>query len=129
MAKRISKLQEALQQVEDAVKETNSKINELGFYANFLYYFLNKIQSLFDLIRNVPEDDKLKYEELKQISVNWKQQAEKIELEYKKAEVKTKVKVLLVWVLALQLSLLAQLRLWALQQHSVLLQLGRPYLL
>ena len=90
MAKKISKLQEALQQVEDAVKETNSKINELGFYANFLYYFLNKIQSLFDLIRNVPEDDKLKYEELKQISVNWKQQAEKIELEYKKAEVKTK---------------------------------------
>ncbi len=30
----------------------------------------------------------LKYEKLKAIRVNWKQQAEKIELEYKKAEVK-----------------------------------------
>jgi hypothetical protein len=43
---------------------------------------------LFDRIRNVPEENMLKYEKLKAIRVNWKQQAEKIELEYQKAEVK-----------------------------------------
>lgn len=88
MAKKMSKLQEAQQRAEAAVKETNSKINELGFYANFLYYFLDKIQLLFERIRNVPEDDRIKYENLKQISINWKQQAEKLEKEYKQAEVK-----------------------------------------
>ena len=43
---------------------------------------------MFDRIRNVPEENMLKYEKLKAIRVNWKQQAEKIELEYQKAEVK-----------------------------------------
>ena len=42
---------------------------------------------MFDRIRNVPEENRLKYESLKAIRVNWKQQVEKIELEYKKAEV------------------------------------------
>ena len=46
------------------------------------------IQTAFDRIRNVPEENRLTYEKLKAIRVNWKQQAENIELEYKKAEVK-----------------------------------------
>lgn len=88
MAKKLSKLQVAQQKAEAAAKKTNNKIIELGNYTNVLYSSLNTIQSLFDRIRNVPEESRLKYEKLKAIRINWKQQAEKIEMEYKKAEVK-----------------------------------------
>lgn len=88
MAKKLSKLQIAQQKAEAAARKTNEKINELGYHTGALYTSLNMIQSLFDLIRNMPEENKLKYEKLKEIRVNWKQQAEKIEIEYKKAEVK-----------------------------------------
>ena len=88
MPKKLTKLQLAQQKAEAAVKKTNQKINELGRYTHKLYISLTTIQALFDRIRNVPEENKLKYEKLKTIQINWKQQAEKIELEYKKAEVK-----------------------------------------
>lgn len=88
MAKKLSKLQLAQQKAEAAAKKTNQKINELGHHTSDLYAALTAIQALFDRIRNVPEENRLKYENLKSIRVNWKQQAEKIELEYKKAEVK-----------------------------------------
>lgn len=88
MAKKLSKLQLAQQKAEAAAKKTNDKINELGQHTSGLYSSLTTIQSLFDRIRNVPEENMIKYEKLKAIRVNWKQQAEKIELEYKKAEVK-----------------------------------------
>ena len=88
MAKKLSKLQLAQQKAESASKKTNQKINELGQHTGDLYASLTAIQALFDRIRNVPEENRLKYENLKAIRVNWKQQSEKIELEYKKAEVK-----------------------------------------
>ena len=88
MAKKLSKLQLAQKKAEAAAKKTNKKINELGHYTSDLYTALTTIQGVFDRIRNVPEEDRLKYESIKAIRVNWKQQAEKIELEYKKAEVK-----------------------------------------
>ncbi len=88
MAKKLSKLQMAQQKAEAAAKKTNQKINELGKHTSTLYTSLTTIQFLFDRIRNVPEENMLKYEKLKATRVNWKQQAEKIELEYKKAEVK-----------------------------------------
>ena len=88
MAKKLSKLQMAQKRAEEAVKKTNKKIEELGERTNSLYIALNTIQALFDRIRNVPEEEKVKYEELKSIRVSWKQQAEAIEKEYKKTEVK-----------------------------------------
>lgn len=88
MAKKLSKLQLAQQKTEAAAKKTNQKINELGRHTGDLYTSLTAIQALFDRIRNVPEENRLKYENLKAIRVNWKQHADKIELEYKKAEVK-----------------------------------------
>lgn len=88
MAKKLSKLQIAQQKAEAAAKKTNKRIEELGKHTSALYTSLTTIQSLFERIRNVPEDDKLKYEKLKAIRVHWKQQAENIELEYKKSEVK-----------------------------------------
>lgn len=88
MAKKLSKLQMTQQKAEAAAMKTNEKINELGEHTNALYTSLTTMQSLFDCIRNVPEENMIKYENLKAIRINWKQQAEKIELEYKKAEVK-----------------------------------------
>ena len=49
---------------------------------------LNNLQELFDVIRNVPSEKKLEYEKFKEIRLNWKQQAEKIENDYKAAVVK-----------------------------------------
>ena len=80
MAKKLSKLQLAQQKAEAAAKITNQKIEELGYHASDIYSSLSAIQALFDRIRNVPEENKLKYEQIKAIRVNWKQQAEKIEL-------------------------------------------------
>ena len=88
MAKKLSKLQLAQQKAEAAAKKTNQKINELGIHTSDLYAALAGIQASFDCIRNVPEENRLTYEKLKAIRVKWKQQAENIELEYKKAEVK-----------------------------------------
>ncbi len=88
MTKKVSELHLAQQKVDEAVKKTNQKIDELGKYASALYTSLTTIQALFDRFRNMSEENRLKYEKLKTIRVNWKQQAEKIELEYKKAEVK-----------------------------------------
>lgn len=88
MVKKLSRLQIAQKNAEDASKKTNQKINELGQYTNALYTSLNEIQLLFDAIRNVPDENKLKYESLKEIRVTWREQAGKIEMEYNKAEVK-----------------------------------------
>lgn len=88
MSKKLSKLKAAQQKAEGKVKLTNEKIEELGGHTYKLYEALTEIQALFDIIRNVPAEKKLQFEKLKSIRLNWKQQAEKIESEYKKAEVK-----------------------------------------
>ncbi|MEG0404324.1 MAG: hypothetical protein RR571_08065 [Anaerorhabdus sp.] len=88
MVKKLSNLQIAQQRADEASKKTNEKIEVLGQHTRVLYTSLTMVQSLFDRIRNVPEEDKRKYEELKAIRVHWKQQAENIEIEYKKSEVK-----------------------------------------
>lgn len=88
MAKKLSELQLAQQKAEAAAKKTNEKINELGNHTSSLYTSLTTTQLVFDCIRNVPEESTLKYEKLKATRVNWKQQVEKIEMEYKKAEAK-----------------------------------------
>ena len=86
--KKKSKLQLAQEEAQNAINRTNEKIEELGDKTGILYDELTEIQAVFDLIRNVPSDKKLKYEELKKIRLNWKQQAEKIEKDYKEAAVK-----------------------------------------
>lgn len=86
--KKKSKLQMAQDKVEAAINSTNKRIEDLGVHTNDLYIVLTDIQELFDKIRNVPSEKKLQYEELKQIRLNWKQQAEKIEKDFKYASVK-----------------------------------------
>lgn len=88
MSKKKSKLQLAQDEAQAAINETNKKIEELGNHANKLCLELNNIQELFDKIRNVPSEKKLECERLKKIRLNWKQQAEKIESDYKAANIK-----------------------------------------
>ena len=83
-----SKLQVAQDKAQAAIKETNNAIGELGGYTRSLYKSLTSIQEQFDKIRNVPSEQKLQYEELKQIRLNWKQQADKIDKDYKNVTVK-----------------------------------------
>lgn len=86
--KKKSKLQLAQNKAQAAINETNKCIENLGVHTNNLYIVLTEMQELFDKIRNVPSEKKLQYEELKQIRLNWKQQAEKIEKDFKAAEAK-----------------------------------------
>ena len=88
MSKKKSRLKLAQEQAESAINKTNEKIGELGIYTSQLYDELNNIQELFDDIRNVPSEKRLEYENLKKIRLNWKQQAEKIESDYKNAAAK-----------------------------------------
>ena len=86
--KKKSKLQLAQDEAQAATNQTNKKIEELGAQSGELCDELNNIQGLFDEIRNMPSDKKLECEKLRKIRLNWKQQAEKIESDYKAAAVK-----------------------------------------
>lgn len=86
--KKKTKIQLAQDKAQFAINKTNDKIEELGEHTNVLYQALTNIQELFDRIRNVPSEKKLQYEKLRQIRLNWKQQAEKIEKDYKDTVVK-----------------------------------------
>ena len=88
MSKKKSKLQLAQDKAQSAINKTNEIIEKLGSHTNSLYSVLNDIQELFDKIRNVPNEKRLQYEKLKDIRLNWKQQAEKIEKDYKNATAK-----------------------------------------
>lgn len=88
MSKEKSRLKLAQEEAQAAIDKTNDKISELGEQTSLLYLALNDIQTLFDVIRNVPTEKKLEYEKFKEIRLNWKQQAEKIENDYKAAAVK-----------------------------------------
>ena len=86
--KKKTKLEMAQDKAQVAINKTNEIIEELGNHTSSLYDSLTSIQDSFDRIRNVPNDKKLQYEELKKIRLNWKQQAEKIEKDYQAAAVK-----------------------------------------
>lgn len=85
MNKKKTKLQIAADTVELLVKQTNSKINELGTYTYTLYKSLTLIQTQFDKIRNIPYDKLLEYQTIKEVRLTWKQQVDKIENDYETA--------------------------------------------
>ena len=86
--KKPSSLQLVQDKVQAAINETNIKIEELGNYSNSICTTLNNLQKLFDEIRNIPNDKTLTINKLKEIRLNWKQQAEKIDKDYKTANIK-----------------------------------------
>lgn len=88
MGKEKSKLQEIQKETQTAINKVNEQIEVLGDCTSEIFKSLNDIQNLFDQIRSIPSDQKLKYSELKKIRMIWKQQAENIEDDYQKATVK-----------------------------------------
>lgn len=88
MIKKFSKLELAQQNMKEAAEKTNQKINELGEHTDDLYRSLKEIRTLFECIRNAPEENRLQYQRLKEIQLDWESQVKKIEVEYKKLEVK-----------------------------------------
>lgn len=89
MKKQKTKLQLEQEKAEAALKKTNMKIDELGLYSEHLYMVLDALQKLFDIIRNVPHENLVEYKRMKEIRHNWKMKADKIEADYKAAEVKS----------------------------------------
>ena len=83
-----SKLKLAQEEAEASINKTNEKITDLGEHTKKLYENLTTIQKNFNDIRNIPSDKYLEYEKLKKIRLNWRQQAEKIESDYRDANVK-----------------------------------------
>lgn len=88
MSKKKSNLKLSQEQAELTIQKTNEKINELGKHTSQLFDELNNLQNIFEEIRNVPRDKRLEHEYLRKIRLDWKQQAEKIESDYKSAFVK-----------------------------------------
>ena len=86
--KKKSKLQQAQDKVQATIDLTNKTIEELGGHTSQLYDSLQIIQELFDKIRNIPNDKKLQYEDLNKIRLNWRQQVERIEKDYKETAIK-----------------------------------------
>lgn len=86
--KKESELKTTQNNVIELQKQVNGKIELLGEHTSSLYTALNEIQDVFDSIRNMPEDDRLKYENLKKIRLFWFDQVEKIEKDYNLAAAK-----------------------------------------
>ncbi len=87
MKRKKTRLGKATQKAELALSKTNEKIAVLGENSIELYKQLSDIQRNFDKIRNIPSDDLIRYNNLKQMRLSWKQQAEKIESDYKAAQI------------------------------------------
>lgn len=88
MAKKKSKLQIAQEKTQESVNLVNNKIEILGIHTNKLYIETKIIQEMFDNIRNKPTKYFVELEKTKEICLEWKNQAEKIEKDYQKAYTK-----------------------------------------
>lgn len=78
----------AQKELEDTIKLTNKKIEELSLFLPELSNQLNTIHNLFDEIRNLPSENKIQYEELKKVRTNWKTKVDLIEQDFKKNSIK-----------------------------------------
>lgn len=88
--KNLSPLEIAQQKAQNALNQTNRKIESLGEFDGFFYSVYTKLQDHFDTIRNVPDDKRAQLAEIKKESLAWKQQVDKIQSDYDKAMAKTK---------------------------------------
>lgn len=74
------------EKVQDKVQQTifvvNEKIRVLGTHLETLNTALMDIQEKFNMIQNIPNEEKIRYEELKQIRLNWKKQVDEITKKY-----------------------------------------------
>lgn len=85
MSKKKSRLKLAQDEAQTAMEKANQKILELGEHASSLHLALNNIQESLEGIRHIPSDKIIEYRKFGEIRLNWKQQAEIIEKNYKNA--------------------------------------------
>lgn len=86
---REAKLDIARMKAGQAINQVNQKIDELGRNTKIIHDKITELQIVFDAIRNIPSEKYLEYKKLQRIRLNWKQQAEKIELDYRNAEIRS----------------------------------------
>lgn len=82
MVKKETNFEKSRRRAEASLRITNSKIEELGEQSSQLHDTLCAIQNAFDKIKNVPNEQLLEYQKIKEVRLEWKQQAEKIERNY-----------------------------------------------
>lgn len=85
MAKK-TKLENSIAELLQLVQDTNEKIKELGVCDDFLYSTLVRIQTQFDTIRGIPDDQMLEYNKIKEVCITWKQHVDKINENYINAQ-------------------------------------------
>lgn len=90
MGKEKTELEKIQDKVNEDVIRVNEKIKILGEHLDILNTTLIDIQEKFDKIQNVPSAEKIKYEELKQIRINWKKQVDEIIKNYERTKIKNK---------------------------------------
>lgn len=84
MKKGKTELEKMQDKVEKMVVRVNEKITILGEHLGILNTTLTNIQEEFDKVQNIPNEEKMRYEELKQIRLNWKKQVDEITKKYEK---------------------------------------------
>ena len=88
MKKGKTELEKMQDKVQKMVVRVNEKITILGEHLGILNTTLTNIQEEFDKVQNIPNEEKMWYEELKQIRLNWKNQVDEIMGKYE--EIKNK---------------------------------------
>ena len=88
MKKGKTELEKMQDKVQKMVVRVNEKITILGEHLGILNTTLTNIQEEFDKVQNIPNEEKMWYEELKQIRLNWKNQVDEIIKKYE--EIKNK---------------------------------------
>jgi hypothetical protein len=88
MKKGKTELEKMQDKVQKIVVRVNEKITILGEHLGILNTTLTNIQEEFDKVQNIPNEEKMRYEELKQIRLNWKNQVDEIIKKYE--EIKNK---------------------------------------
>ena len=87
MKKGKTELEKMQDKVQKMVVRVNEKITILGEHLGILNTTLTNIQEEFDKVQNIPNEEKIRYEELKQIRLNWKKQVDEITKKYEKIKI------------------------------------------
>lgn len=82
MGKEKTQFKKEQDKVQQTIFVVNEKIRVLGTHLETLNTALMDIQEKFDMIQNIPNEEKIRYEELKQIRLNWKKQVDEITKKY-----------------------------------------------
>ena len=81
--RRQSKFKMIQQELVETIRNTNKYINILGEKTSAIHKAISELQNRVDDIRNIPSSDLIKLQELKEVRVEWENQVDKIEKDFK----------------------------------------------